>query len=189
MPTLTVHATDPLVSGSIGGPGVSIPIHISGAIGPNNAPLFGSAGLFSLTKGSSSSIGLILDGGLGTFGIGVPIDLVTDPSLGIKLDKVNVTAIPLYANLGVSTDLPVSLGATPIHISGLSIDPVQVGPGLILNAAIKMSKTPPAAGTIFGNPCGVAVPCTAIQLQPVINAGPISLGPSTWASWATRRSH
>jgi len=279
VPDITLTGADPLLSGLIGGPDTTIPIHISGAIGPNNN---GGNAKFSLTRtdtpglganlhanvantpiklngdipvdipvtadfgdltlggvtipgfnietsnwqtlrnskvpssvgdynldfnvpstnttlpvsdikldpitvdlptlsgtigGPGAGIGLNLDGGLGNFTIDVPVGLTTDP-LGINVDKAMVSPIPLFANLGVGVDIPVSLNATPIRTSAITINPFVVGTapngntlqGLVLQGALKPNPTPPKA-----NSCITF--CLGFQLSPVVNVGQITLGP------------
>jgi PPE-repeat protein len=284
VPDINITSADPLLSGLIGGPGVSIPINISGAIGPNYGPGGGGNAKFSLTRtdtpglganihanvaqtpiklnadvpvdipffadfadltlqgftipgfnittsnwqtvrnqptsaplgnvfldfnvpgtvlpvgdinvdpitiglptlsgnigGPGAGFGLNLDAGLGPFTIDVPIGLTTDP-LGINLDQVLVSQIPIFANVAVPVDLPVSLSATPITISPITIPQVTIGTppsgntlqGLVFQGAIKGLTTPP--GSSFLRPMCSQV-CVALQLSPVINLGPITAGP------------
>ncbi len=285
VPDINITSADPLLSGLIGGPDTTIPIHISGAIGPNYGPGGGGNAKFSLTRtdtpgfganvhanvaqtpiklnadvpvdvpfvadfgdltlqgvkipgfnvttsnwqtvrnqptsaplgnvfldfnvigttlpvseitldpitvglptlsgnigGPGAGFGLNLNAGLGAFTIDAPIgvDLATQ---SINVDKVFVSQIPLFANLGVPVDLPVSLNATPITISPISIPQITIGTaptgntlnGLVFQGAIKGVTTPPNANIITRNPCGQA--CVALQLSPVINIGPIATGP------------
>jgi len=289
VPDITITSTDPLLSGLIGGPDTTIPIHISGAIGPNNN---GGNAKFSLTRadtpglginlhadvaqtpiklngdipvdipitaafgdltlqgftipgfniastnwqtvrnqtvpsllgnfyldfnaagtnlpvsdltvapatiglpdltgrigGPGKAIGLNLDAGLGAFTIDAPIGVELLPNPAINLDKVFVSAIPLFADLSAAVDIPVDLTATPVQIPQITIAPVKIGTdpqgdslqGLVLQGAVKGVKTPPAANLNpipgFGNnPCVRA--CFALQLSPVINLGPIGIGPT-----------
>ncbi len=279
VPDITLTAADPLLSGLIGGPDTTIPIHISGAIGPNNN---GGNAKFSLTRtdtpgyganihanvantpiklngdipvnvpvkadfgdltiggvtipgfnittanwqtvrnspvpstvgnyyldfnvpstnttlpvsdikldpitvdlptltgaigGPGAGIGLNLDAGLGNFTIDVPVGLNTDP-LGINLDKVQVSKIPLTAILGVGVNIPVNLDATPIRTSPITINPFTAGTppngntlqALVLQGALKPNPTPPRA-----NSCITF--CLGFQLSPVVNVGAITLGP------------
>jgi hypothetical protein len=279
VPDITLTGADPLLSGLIGGPDTTIPIHLSGAIGPNsnggnakfsltrtdtpgfganihanvaNTPIklngdipvdipvnadFGDLTIGGLTipgfniatsnwqtlrnakvpstvgdynldfnvpstnttlpvsditidpitvdlptlsgtiGGPGSGIGLNLDAGLGNFTIDVPVGLNTDP-LGINLDKVQVSQIPLFANLGVGVNIPVSFDATPIRTSPITINQFVVGTrpngntlqGLVLQGAIKPNPTPPRASSCITF-------CLGFQLSPVVNVGPITIDP------------
>jgi PPE-repeat protein len=284
VPDINITSADPLLSGLIGGPGVSIPINISGAIGPNYGPGGGGNAKFSLTRtdtpglgadihanvaqtpiklnadipvdipfvadfadltlqgfkipgfnvtttnwqtvrnqptsaplgnvfldfnvpgtvlpvgeinvdpitiglptlsgnigGPGAGFGLNLDGGLGPFSIDVPVGLSTNP-LGINVDQVQISQIPIFANVAVPVDLPVSLSATPLTISPITIPQITIGTapvgntlgGLVFQGAIKGNTTPPAAGT-FRPMC--AQVCVALQLSPVVSLGPITTGP------------
>ena len=284
VPDINITSADPLLSGLIGGKDVSIPINISGAIGPNYGPGGGGNAKFSLTRtdtpglgvnlhanvaqtpiklnadvpvdipfiadfgdltlqgfkipgfnvttsnwqtvrnqptsaplgnvfldfnvpgttlpvgdialdpitvglptlsgnigGPGAGFGLNLDGGLGPFTIGVPIGLTTDP-LGINVDQVQISQIPIFANVAVPVDVPVSLSATPLTISPITIPQITIGTapvgntlgGLVFQGAIKGATTPPQASIV--RPMCAQV-CVALQLSPVINLGPITTGP------------
>ncbi|HPZ94064.1 MAG TPA: beta-propeller fold lactonase family protein, partial [Mycobacterium sp.] len=69
VPDITIGATEPLLSANLGGPGVSIPISLSGAIGPLKATLLdiGGPGLLNATDTPSS--GLFNSGAGGGSGI------------------------------------------------------------------------------------------------------------------------
>jgi PPE-repeat protein len=290
VPDINLVSTDPLLSGLIGGPDVSIPITVRGAIGPNSGPGGGGNAFFSLRRtddpglsvdlnanvaqtpiklnadvpvdipfvadfgdltlqgltipgfdfatsnwqvshnlettsaagkvfvnfevpntnlpvsditldpvtfglptlsgrigGPGAGIGLGLDGGLGPFTINVPIgvDLET-PS--ISVDKAFISQIPLFANLGLGVDLPVSLDASPITISQITIPKVTIGTdpqgdvlqGLVFQGSIAGNPTPPIATsglTGKNNACKIVGVCSAVGLSPVVNIGPINIGP------------
>ena len=282
VPDITVTASGPLVSGAIGGPDTTIPIHISGAIGPNYGPGGGGNAKFSLTRtdtpglganihanvaqtpiklnanvpvdipffadladltlngvtipgfnitttnwqsvqnektpapvgnvfvdfnvpsttlpvsaitldpitvglpnlsgnigGPGAGFGLNIDGGLGAFTIDVPVGLTTNP-LGINVDQVKISQIPVFANVAVPVNLPVSLNATPLTISGINIPQVTIGTapvgntlgGLVFQGAIKSSTGTPS---LFNQLCSKA--CVALQLSPFISVGPITTDP------------
>lgn len=285
VPDINIVSTGPLLSGLIGGPEVTIPIRISGAIGPNSTPAGGGAALISLKRtetpglsvdlvahvpqtpitlnadipvdvpvvadfgdltlqgftipgfnitttnwttvrnrptpsllgnifldfnvpgttlpvgaitvapvtielptltgnigGPGAGVGLNLDGGIGPFTINAPIGVTLFPTPSITVEEVLVSEIPFFANLAVPVDVPVSISATPLRISQITIPQLTIGTnpqngllqGLVLQAALKTFQTPPATG--FGrNPCFTA--CLALQLSPVINLGPIAVGP------------
>lgn len=284
VPDINVVSNGPLLSGLIGDPNTTIPIHVSGAIGPNYGPGGGGNAKFSLTQtdtpgfganlhanvaqtpiklnadvpvdvpfvadfgdltlqgftikgfnvttsnwqtvrnqatsaplgnvyldfnvpgttlpvsditldpvtvglptlsgnigGPGKGIGLNLDAGLGAFTIDVPVGLTTDP-IGINVDQVKVSQIPVFANVAVPVDLPVSLNATPITISPITIPQITIGTaptgntlnGLVFQGAIKGNTTPPQASLL--RPMCTQV-CVALQLSPVINIGPIATGP------------
>ena len=288
VPDINIVSADPLLSGLIGGPDVSIPIHITGAIGSNGT---GRTALFSLKRtdtagfgvnlhanvaqtpiklnadipvdvpfvadfgdltlqgltipgfniatsnwqvshnlqttsatgavwvnfevpggtlpvsdisldpvtiglptltgrigGPGAGIGLNLDAGVGPFAIDAPIGVALLPTPSISLDKVLVSQIPFFANLGLAVDIPVSLDASPITISQITIPQITVGTdpngnvlqGLVFQASIASIKTPPVATTgIFSSqyPCSLFGVCVALGLSPVINVGPINVGP------------
>jgi hypothetical protein len=285
VPQITISSTEPLLSGLIGGPDTTIPIHISGAIGPNNN---GGNAKFSLTRtdtpglgvnlhagvaqtpiklngdipvdvpfsadladltlngftipgfnvttsnwqvtrnlptssltktvylnfevpgttlpvsdinvapvtialpnltgrigGPGAGIGLNLDAGLGPFTIDAPIGVELLPTPAISLDKVLISQIPFFANLGVTADIPVDVGASPLQISPITIPQITIGTnpingalqGLVLQASGADVKTPPVASAniISGQyPCSIIGVCLALGLSPVINVGPIS---------------
>ena len=76
--------------------------------------------------GPGFGFGLNLDGGFGPFTIDVPIGVSTDP-LGINVDQVLVSQIPIFANVAVPVDVPVSLSATPITISPITVPQITIG--------------------------------------------------------------
>ncbi len=132
--------------------------------------------------GPGKGIGLNLDAGLGAFSIDAPIglDLATQ---SINLDRVLVSQIPFFADFGLGADVPVSLSATPIQISKITVPQITIGAapvgnalqGLVFQGAVKALQTPPTVNAITRNPCVTA--CIALQLSPVINLGPIEIGP------------
>ncbi len=82
--------------------------------------------------------------------------------------------------LDIPVDVPVSLSLTPIRISQILIPQINIGPGLVFQASIAGITTPPAASSgIFSsqNPCSLIGACVALELAPVVNVGPIALGP------------
>ena len=133
--------------------------------------------------GPGAGLGLNLDAGIGPFTINAPVGVKLLPKPSINVDQVLVSQIPLFANLGATADVPVSLSATPLTVSEITIPQIAIGTapvgntlqGLIFQGAIKGNPTPPSAGTIIRNPCTRA--CIALQLSPVINIGPITAGP------------
>ncbi|MGE3655754.1 MAG: pentapeptide repeat-containing protein, partial [Mycolicibacterium sp.] len=98
-----------------------------------------------------------------------------DTPIPFSLDEILVSSIPFFADIDLPIDIPLSISATPIRISEIVVPQIGVGPGLVMEMAIKGSPTPPAANTTFRNPCTLA--CVAAQLIPVINVGPITIGP------------
>ena len=138
--------------------------------------------------GPGAGIGLNLDGGFGPFTIKAPIGVTLTPTPGVTIDKVSVSQIPFFANLGLAVDLPVSLNASPLRISQISIPQFSIGitplanqlQGLVIQSSIAAVQTPPAATTgIFSAqyPCSILGVCVALGLSPVVNVGPISVGP------------
>jgi hypothetical protein len=138
--------------------------------------------------GPGAGIGLNFDGGLGPFTISAPIGVALKPTPSITVDRVNVSQIPFFGNLGLAVDLPVSLNASPLRISQISIPQFSIGHtplpnelrGLVIQSSIAAVRTPPAATTgIFSSqyPCSIVGVCVALGLSPVVNVGPISVGP------------
>lgn len=291
VPDINIVSTDPLLAGLIGGPDTTIPIKISGAIGPNSGPAGGGAALITITRtdtpgltvelnanvpetpvklnadvpvdipffadlgdltlqgvtipgfniatsnwqvtrnlqtstltgpvfvnfevpgttlpvsditlnpvtvelpnlsgrigGPGAGIGLNLDGGVGPFTISAPIGVALNPTPSITVDQVNVSEIPFFANLGLGVDIPVTLNASPLKISQISIQQVTIGTnpagnvlqGLVFESSIAAIRTPPPASTGIFNaqyPCSLLGVCVALGLSPVVNVGPISVGP------------
>ena len=138
--------------------------------------------------GPGAGVGLNFDGGLGPFTINAPIGVTVNPTPSITLDKVYVSQIPFFANLGLDVNLPVSLNATPLSISQINIPQISIGTnpqgntlqGLVIQSSIASVTTPPPASTnIFSAqyPCSLFGVCVALGLSPVVTAGPISVGP------------
>lgn len=138
--------------------------------------------------GPGGGVALNLDGGVGPFTIDAPIGVTVNPSPSINLDKVFISQIPFFANLGIDVNLPVTLNATPLNVSQINIPQISIGTnpqgntlqGLVIQSSIASIQTPPVASTnIFSAqyPCSLLGVCVALGLSPVVTAGPISVGP------------
>jgi PPE-repeat protein len=162
VPDINVVATDPLLSGLIGGPDVTIPINISGAIGPSSASPGAGQPLFEFkrtdTPGFGADLNITVPHTPITLNADVPVDVPFNADFGavtlqgftipgfniatsnwtnLRNEPVNVPVGSAYLDFNVpSTDLPVSdisLDSVTVQLPSLSGRIGGPGAGIGLN--------------------------------------------------------
>jgi len=143
VPDINITSSDPLVSGLIGGPDTTIPIHIRGAIGPNYGPGGGNA-KFSLTRTDTSGLGVNLHAGVAqtpiTLNADVPVDVpfvadFADLTLqGFTIPGFNVATSNWQTVRNQATPAPLgnvfldfNVPSTTLPVDDITLDPVTIG--------------------------------------------------------------
>ena len=128
VPTITIDATDPLLSALIGGPGTSIPITVNGLIGPGRISLlhFTGPGLFNTTELPSSGLfNAGAGGGSGLFNSAAGSSGLWNQVLRARAPTsildINLSRIPLSLHADIPLDIPITAAFADIRLESFTI--------------------------------------------------------------------